>query len=126
MTRNLAVGTIAAVALCASPLLAQSAGNDVPMPVVTASYVKHILPTKADEKAVLGRSLAEMTAELPALTVEVGTTYELRDAYENDNTHGWGTVPEPDHSTPPVVRRATTRVPVTEKPQPRREPEADE
>ena len=45
--------------------LAQSAGHDVPMPVATASYVKHVLPSKEDEKAVLGRSLAEMTAELP-------------------------------------------------------------
>jgi tRNA A-37 threonylcarbamoyl transferase component Bud32 len=106
--------------------LAQSAGHDVPMPVATASYVKNILPTKEDEKAVLGRSLAEMTAELPALTAEVGSTYAVRDAYENDNTHGWGTVPEPDESTPPVVRRATTRVPVTAKPQVRRAPDADE
>ena len=108
--------------------LAQSAGHDVPMPVVTASYVRHILPTKEDEKAVLGRSLAEMTAELPALTAEVGSTYEVRDAYENDNTHGWGTVPEPeqDDSTPAVVRRTSTRVPVTAKPKSRREPEADE
>jgi hypothetical protein len=106
--------------------LAQSAGHDVPMPVVTASYVKHILPTKEDEKAVLGGSLAEMTAELPALTAEVGSTYAVRDAYENDNTHGWGTVPEPDGSTPPVVRRATTRVPVTTKPKSRRKPETEE
>ncbi len=106
--------------------LAQSAGHDVPMPVVTASYVKHILPNKEDEMAVLGRSIAEMTAELPALTAEVGSTYEVRDAYENDNTHGWGTVPEPDDSPPPVVRRTSTRVPVTAKPTARREPEADE
>ncbi|MBC7297342.1 MAG: DUF4032 domain-containing protein, partial [Demequina sp.] len=108
--------------------LAQSAGHDVPMPVVTASYVKHILPTKKDEKAVLGSSLAEMTAELPALTAELGTTYETRDAYENDNTHGWGTVPEPepDDSTPAVVRRKSTRVPVTAQPKARRAPEEDE
>ncbi len=106
--------------------LAQSAGHDVPMPVVTASYVKHILPNKEDEKAVLGRSLAEMTAELPSLTAEYGSTYETRDAYENDNTHGWGTVPEPEDSTPAVVRRTSTRVPVTAKPNARHESEADE
>ena len=76
--------------------LAESAGHDVPMPVATASYVKHVLPEKDDEQAVLGRSLAEMTAELPALTAEMGSVYEVRDAYENDNTHGWGTVPEPE------------------------------
>jgi len=96
--------------------LAESAGHDVPMPVATASYVKHILPEKNDEQAVLGRSLAEMTAELPALTAEIGSVYEVRDAYENDNTHGWGTVPEPEDAEPPVVRRETTRKPVTTKP----------
>ena len=99
--------------------LAQSAGHDVPMPVATASYVKNVLPNKEDELAVLGRSIAEMTAELPALTAEVGSTYALRDAYENDNTHGWGTVPEPDDAPPPVVRRETTRKPVTSKPRAR-------
>ncbi len=81
--------------------LAESAGHDVPMPVATASYVKNVLPTKADEKAILGRSLAEMTAELPALTAEVGTVYgQTRDAYENDNTHGWGGMPEPEDEEP--------------------------
>jgi hypothetical protein len=107
--------------------LAESAGHDVPMPVATASYVKNVLPTKADEKAVLGRSLAEMTAELPALTAEVGTVYgETRDAYENDNTHGWGGLPAPDDREPPVVRRETTRKPVTAKPKARKStPEAD-
>jgi hypothetical protein len=107
--------------------LAESAGHDVPMPVATASYVKNVLPTKADEKAVLGRSLAEMTAELPALTAEVGTVYgETRDAYENDNTHGWGGLPAPDDGEPAVVRRASTRIPVTAKPNPHQAPDEDE
>ena len=100
--------------------LAESAGHDVPMPVATASYVKHVLPGKDDEQAVLGRSLAEMTAELPALTAEVGSIYEVRDPYENDNTHGWGIVPEPEESEPPVVRRETTRKPVTTTPRARK------
>ena len=99
--------------------LAQSAGHDVPMPVATASYVKNVLPQKEDEMAVLGRSLAEMTAELPALTAEVGITYAVRDAYENDNSHGWGEVPEPEDPTPAVVRRETTRKPVVDKPRAR-------
>ena len=99
--------------------LAQSAQHDVPMPVATASYVKHVLPGKEDEQAVLGRSLAEMTAELPALTAEYGSTFEVRDAYENDNTHGWGAVPEPQETEPPVVRRETTLRPVVAKPRAR-------
>ncbi|WNM24952.1 DUF4032 domain-containing protein [Demequina capsici] len=92
--------------------LAQSAGHDVPMPVATASYVKNILPTKADEQAVLGLSLAEMTAELPALTAEVGTSYAVSDPYANDNTHGWGGVPEPEEATGeiPTVTRVSTKV----------------
>lgn len=95
--------------------LAQSAGHDVPMPVATASYVKNVLPNKADEKAVLGLSLAEMTAELPALTAEVGSVFaDVRDAYENDNTHGWGQVPEPEG--PAEVRRESAYRPVTDKP----------
>ncbi|MFW7413808.1 DUF4032 domain-containing protein [Demequina sp. SO4-18] len=85
--------------------LAEAAGHDVPMPVATASYVKHVLPKKADEKAVLGRSIAEMTAELPALTEQHGDTFELPDPYANDNTHGWGSVPEPEDPEPPVVQR---------------------
>lgn len=101
--------------------LAQAADHDVPMPVATASYVKNVLPGKEDEKAVLGLSLAEMTAELPALTAEVGSVYgKLRDAYENDNTYGWGQVPEPDDAAPAVVRRETTRKLVTSKPRARR------
>jgi hypothetical protein len=87
--------------------------------VATASYVKHVLPGKDDEQAVLGRSLAEMTAELPALTAEVGSTYEVRDAYEHDNTHGWGTVPEPEDAPPPAVRRETTLKPVVARPRAR-------
>jgi hypothetical protein len=101
--------------------VAQAAGHDVPMPVAVASYVKNVLPNKADEKAVLGRSLAEMTAELPALTAEVGTSYSPRDAHENDNTGAWGgAVSEgyeppaatPDSATgeiPTVVRKSTKR-----------------
>lgn len=107
--------------------LSESAGHDVPMPVATASYVKNVLPTKADEKAVLGRSLAEMTAELPALTAEVGTVYsETRDAHENDNTHGWGGVPEPEEHEPRAVQRTSTRIPVTSQPKARRDPQAEE
>ncbi len=91
--------------------LAQAAQRDVPMPVASASYVKNVLPTKADEQAVLGLSLAEMTAELPALTAEVGTRYEVRDPYANDNTHAWGGVPEPEEEPEPTVTRVSTRVP---------------
>lgn len=103
--------------------LAESAGRDVPMPVATASYVKNVLPLRPDERAVLGRSLAEMTAELPALTDEVGTAFEARDPFENDNTHAWGEVPGADSSMPNVpaaprdVPRVSTRIPA-----PTREP----
>ena len=96
--------------------LAEASDHDVSMPVATASYVKNVLPTKADEKAVLGRSIAEMTAELPALREEHGESYELRDPYMNDNTHGWGGVPEPDESDPPQVMRSSTKIPVTHRP----------
>lgn len=95
--------------------LAESAGQDVPMPVATASYVKNVLPLRPDERAVLGRSLAEMTAELPALTEEVGDTFEARDPFENDNTYAWGEVPTPVSSEPPVVRRESTRIPAPER-----------
>jgi len=99
--------------------LAQAAGHDVPMPVATASYVKNILPTKADERAILGRSLAEMTAELPALTDEVGTTYTVSSSNDIDNTHGWGGVPESEDEATTAVRRETTRIPVSERPRAR-------
>jgi hypothetical protein len=90
--------------------LAQAAEHDVPMPVATASYVKNILPTKDDEQAVLGRSLAEMTAELPALTAEHGTHYAPADPFETpDNMHAWGEIPEPSHSDPPTVRRRSLK-----------------
>ncbi len=97
--------------------LAESAGKDVPMPVATASYVKNVLPLRPDERAVLGRSLAEMTAELPALTDEVGTEFVPRDPFENDNTYAWGEVPVPDpaDAPPPTVRRQSTRVPAPER-----------
>ncbi|WP_367117089.1 DUF4032 domain-containing protein [uncultured Demequina sp.] len=85
--------------------LAEASEDDVSLPVATASYVKNVLPQKADEKAVLGRSLAEMTAELPALREEHGDSYERADPYVNDNTHGWGGVPEPEETEPPTVRR---------------------
>jgi hypothetical protein len=95
--------------------LAQAAQHDVPMPVATASYVKNVLPTKADEKAVLGRSLAEMTAELPALTAEVGESYSPRETEEIDNTGAWGgAVSEGLPTTgeiPTVVRKSTKRPP---------------
>ena len=90
--------------------LAEAAGKDVSMPVATASYVKNVLPLRPDERAVLGRSLAEMTAELPALTDEYGTEFETRDPFENDNTHAWGEVPAPEREEPPQVQRVTTRV----------------
>ncbi|GIG53717.1 DUF4032 domain-containing protein [Demequina activiva] len=96
--------------------LAESAGHDVSMPVATASYVKNVLPGKADEHAVLGLSLAEMTAELPALSAEHGDAYEPRDPHANDNTHGWGGVPEPEASEPPQVQRSSTKIPVTHRP----------
>ncbi len=95
--------------------LAQSAAEDVPMPVATASYVKNVLPLRPDERAVLGRSLAEMTAELPALTDEFGTTFERRDPFENDNTYAWGEVPVPDNAEPPQVQRVSTKVPAPER-----------
>ncbi|MFO7244874.1 MAG: DUF4032 domain-containing protein [Actinomycetes bacterium] len=101
--------------------LAQAAEHDVPMPVATASYVKNVLPTKADEKAVLGPSLAEMTAELPALTAEFGMEFEAHDKTgEIDNTAAWGTAAsdeietEPPATTgemPTVVRKSTLRPP---------------
>ncbi|HEX7589689.1 MAG TPA: DUF4032 domain-containing protein, partial [Demequinaceae bacterium] len=76
--------------------LAEAAGRDVPMAVAVASYVKNILPERPDEKAVLGLTLAEMsaertaemTAELPALTEEV-LTREIPQ-FEGDNTGAWG------------------------------------
>lgn len=59
------------------------------MPVATASYVKSVLPGKEDEKAVLGLSLAEMTAEVARAHGGGRSVYgETRDAYENDNTYG--------------------------------------
>jgi hypothetical protein len=91
------------------------------MPVATASYVKNVLPNKADEKAVLGRSLAEMTAELPALTAEVGESFSPRETEEIDNTGAWGgavseggPVAERVATTgeiPTVVRKTTRRPP---------------
>ncbi|MFV0633722.1 DUF4032 domain-containing protein [Demequina sp.] len=96
--------------------LAEAAGHDVAMPVATASYVRNILPGKADEHAVLGRSIAEMTAELPALALEHGENYEARDPYINDNTYAWGGVPEPEIAEAPTVTRRSTRMPVTETP----------
>ncbi len=98
--------------------LAQAAEHDVPMPVATASYVKNVLPTKEDEKAVLGRSIAEMTAELPALTAEVGTSYSPRETTDIDNTGAWGgpvsegyEPPARTGELPTVVRKTTLRPP---------------
>ena len=108
--------------------LAEAAGQDVSMPVATASYVKNVLPSKADEKAVLGRSLAEMTAELPLLAEEHGTEYaSIRDPHANDNTHAWGGVPEPENPDPPTVTRKSLRIPPGERPSvPGREHEGHE
>lgn len=76
--------------------LAEAAGHDVPMAVATASYIRHILPERPDEKAVLGpaptetsaKKTAEMTAELPLLAEEVATR-EIPH-FEGDNTGAWG------------------------------------
>jgi hypothetical protein len=76
--------------------LAEAAGRDVPMAVAVASYVKNILPQRPDEKAVLGLTLAEMsaertaemTAELPQLTEEVMT--RPLPEFDGDNTGAWG------------------------------------
>ncbi len=100
--------------------LAEAAGRDVPMAVAVASYVKNILPERPDEKAVLGYSpgeftaeqAAEMTAELPQLAEEVSTR-EIPE-FEGDNTGGWGRDDyddEPGEPVPPapVVRKTTKR-----------------
>ncbi len=87
--------------------LAQGAGHDVPMAVATASYVKHILPARPDEQSVLGVSLAEMTAELPALTAEIEARGNVDEAFVGDNTHGWGSIGEPEPETKEVTRRST-------------------
>jgi hypothetical protein len=104
--------------------LSQAAGRDVPMAVAAASYIKHILPGRPDEKAVLGLTLAEtsaertaeMTAELPRLTEEVATR-EIA-PFEGDNTGAWGRDDEGDDdegddepSAPAPVARKTTKRP---------------
>jgi len=89
--------------------LAQEVGHDVPMAVAAASYVKNILPSRPDEQAVLGTSLAEMTAELPVLTAEVAARASLAEANGEDNMGGWGGIEEPP--APEVVRRSTRFVP---------------
>ncbi|WP_082092217.1 DUF4032 domain-containing protein [Demequina pelophila] len=95
--------------------LAEAAAKDVSMPVATASYVKNVLPLRPDERAVLGRSLAEMTAELPALTDEVGDTFERQDPNAIDNTYAWGEVPAPENPEPPQVQRVSTLRPAPER-----------
>ena len=101
--------------------LAEAAGHDIPMAVAAASYIKHILPDRRDEKSVLGltppetsaEKTAEMTAELPRLTEE----YETREIpqFEGDNTGAWGQDydDEAGDDAPltraPVVRRTTKR-----------------
>ena len=69
--------------------IAEAAGHDVPMPVAVASYVKNVLPDRPDEKAVLGMSAAEITAELPTLAAQVAA--QVPEEFEGDNTYGWGT-----------------------------------
>jgi len=88
--------------------LAQEVGHDVPMAVAAASYVKNILPNRPDEQALLGVSLAEMTAELPVLTAEIEARARLAEEESEDNLGRWGDIEEPP--TPEVVRRST-RVP---------------
>jgi len=89
--------------------LAQEVGHDVPMSVASASYVKNILPNRPDEQAILGTSLAEMTAELPALTAEVEARAASAEEESEDNMGGWGDVEEPP--APEVVRRSTRLAP---------------
>jgi hypothetical protein len=84
--------------------LAQEVGHDVPMAVAAASYVKNILPNRPDEQAILGTSLAEMTAELPALTAEVEARAAAAEVESEDNMGGWGDIDEPP--APEVVRRS--------------------
>ncbi len=84
--------------------LAEAAGRDVPMPVAVASYLKNVLPKRPDERAVLGTSLAEMTAELPQLAEEIATR-EIP-VFEGDNTGGWGMIEEPPS---PTIERKTTK-----------------
>ena len=93
--------------------LAQEVGHDVPMSVAAASYVKNILPKRPDEQAVLGVSLAEMTAELPALTAEIEARGLIAEEENEDNMGGWGGIEEP--AAPDVVRRST-RVPAVPPP----------
>lgn len=117
--------------------LAEAAGEDVPMAVAVASYVKNILPSRPDEQSVLGISVAElsaseMTAELPRLTAEVAARGQ-QDEFEGDNTGGWGEGRRSaDHAPPaspdaeqpqpaPIVRR-TTRRPAPQRPAPGRKP----
>lgn len=90
--------------------LAEAAGRDVPMDVAVASYVKHILPGRRDEKAMFGQSREEMTAELVALTAEVASR-EPEDAFDGDNTGGWGHADDDEKPAPPPVMRKTTRRP---------------
>jgi hypothetical protein len=93
--------------------LAEAAGHDVPMAVAVASYIKNILPERPDEKAVLGLTLAEMsaertaemTAELPALTEEV-LTREIPE-FDGDNTGDSGD--DDDDDAPVQVVRKTTK-----------------
>jgi hypothetical protein len=101
--------------------LAEAAGHDVPMDVAVASYVKNVLPGRPDEKAILGLSAEEMTAELPKLTAEVIASRSPAPAYDGDNTSGWGhsedpgesegeaTKPPPSPELAPVVRKTTRR-----------------
>jgi len=93
--------------------LAQEVGHDVPMPVATASYVKNVLPNRPDEQSVLGISLAEMTAELPALTAEVEARARDAEGFDGDNTYGWG---GDEDAEPPTVERRSTRRPAPERP----------
>jgi len=95
--------------------LAQEVGNDVPMAVAAASYVKNILPNHPDEQAVLGVWLAEMTAELPALAAAVEARAKIDEAEVDpeDNLGRWGDIEEPP--TPEIVRRST-RVPAPARP----------
>ncbi|MCJ7827281.1 MAG: DUF4032 domain-containing protein, partial [Demequinaceae bacterium] len=95
--------------------LAEAAGHDVPMEVAVASYIKHILPERPDEKALFGLSIEEMTAELPTLTAEIASRSPVP-VFEGDNTAGWGhpnDAPEiddaPEDPPKPVVRKTTRR-----------------
>ena len=49
--------------------LSQQQGRDVPMQEAVASYVKHILPHRPDERAILGVSAADLREDTDMIPV---------------------------------------------------------